>query len=804
MRDEQSVIRNWIAGLDAMGTFAKVACIQQGWGKLQFGRCIEGWPLKLAGRTYSRGLGAHSVSEILVRTSAPARRFQALAGQDDNPGTRSIDNRMVFTVEVGGRERWHSKPLAVSEPPARVDVPLHGATAFTLKAWEHRGNLAYAHANWVEPRVTLQDGTVLRIGTPGQPFAPMPPFSFRYGGRESNDVLSSWDRRRKTTRRKDGARLHRLTFRDAKTALDCELELQEFSDFPAAEWLVRFRNSGRKDTPILEDVQALQLFWMATGDPVLRYSLGSTAEANDFLPQEIALSQVPVVRLAPEGGRSSSGCLPFFNVIGDGEGFVTAVGWSGQWAAEFRYDPARGLSALAGMEKTHLKLHPGEEIRTPRHLLLYWKGEALRGHNLLRQFILHHHTRRPDGKTVPAPLSFSTWGGMKTEAHLDRIRTIRKHALKYDYYWVDAGWYGTGQRYMPVEEGSDWGMQVGNWNPNPLMHPRGMKPIGDAARAAGMKFLLWVEPERAIAGTPVTVEHPEWFLGERKPGHGLLLNLGIPAARQWATDLISDLVRNTGVGGYRQDANMAPLPFWRAADNPDRQGITEIRHVEGLYAFWDELIRRHPGLLIDNCASGGRRLDLETAGRSIPLHRTDYGGNPRKTPIGPQTHTFGLSHWLPCSAAGTYRPGDTYNFRSFFSTGMACPVCVGHEPMDARFPWRWYRRMIANLRRAIPCYLGDLYPLTPCTTSPRDWLAYQMHRPDLDTGMILAFRREEAEFVAADFRLRGLSEKKTYLIEDADTGKSRKMSAEELSTRGLHVATQGPRESRLIFYRRRR
>ena len=50
---------------------------------------------------------------------------------------------------------------------------------------------------------------------------------------------------------------------------------------------------------------------------------------------------------------------------------------------------------------------------------------------------------------------------------------------------------------------------------------------------------------------------------------------------------------------------MDPRAWWKAADTPDRQGMAEIRHIEGLYAFWDGLLQRHPGLMIDNCASGG-------------------------------------------------------------------------------------------------------------------------------------------------------------------------------------------------------
>src|SRR5205823_8017603 len=124
-----------------------------------------------------------------------------------------------------------------------------------------------------------------------------------------------------------------------------------------------------------------------------------------------------------------------------------------------------------------------------------------------------------------------------------------------------------------------------------------------------------------------------------------LLNLGIPAARQYVTDMISRLIEEDGVTCYRQDFNTDPAPFWKAADAPDRVGMTEIRHIEGLYAYWDELVARHPGLWIDNCASGGRRIDLETISRSIPLWRSDLQASPdffSQTAMQNQTHGLGL------------------------------------------------------------------------------------------------------------------------------------------------------------------
>jgi len=268
---------------------------------------------------------------------------------------------------------------------------------------------------------------------------------------------------------------------------------------------------------------------------------------------------------------------------------------------------------------------------------------------------------------------------MPSADHLARIELYRRHGLQADLYWVDAGWYGPADSFSPNEHQGDWAKHVGNWQVNPAAHPHGLKKLADAARAADMGFMLWFEPERAICGTPWTVEHPDWFLGERTPGANLLLDLGNSAARAWVTDILSDLIATVGIACYRQDFNMEPLAFWRAHDEPDRQGMTEIRHIEGLYALWDELIRRHPGLLIDNCASGGRRIDLETIRRSIPLWRSDWQCYADADPIGSQVHGMGLSPWVSLHGTGTWAAmpkgaGNSYQARSAMGPGTMLAV----------------------------------------------------------------------------------------------------------------------------------
>jgi alpha-galactosidase len=642
-----------------------------------------------------------------------------------------------------------------------------------------------------------------------------PPFSFDWGGMNAADFLAA-AKHTVATETLEGRRCHRLRYA-LPSGLTCIVELEEFDGFPAAEWVLRFRNDGNEDSPILQNVQALDITLPVAGKPRFFRSPGSDVRDHDFQYQcepmyGIHSHHWSARMTAGKEGRASVDWLPFFNIdAGNGGGLVIALGWSGQWAAEFgRPEPDRAI-ARAGLERTHLKLHPGEEIRMPRVLLLPWQGEAADGQNLLRRFILKYHTPYDDGQPLQAPLCNATWGGTPTPEHFEQVKLIEEHKLPYDYYWVDAGWYGDSEQPCPdVFTGDSWWKDVGDWRVNPYRHPGGLKPLSDAVHAAGMKFLLWVETERARHGKPVTLEHPEYFLAasdaERQEGDNLLLNLGDPAARAWAVELISDLIRDNGIDCYRQDFNMPPLENWRHNDAPDRQGMAEIRHIEGLYAFWDELRSRFPHLLIDNCASGGRRIDLETISRSIPLWRDDYNCFPELDPEVVQSQGAGLTNWVPLHATSSFNrdPGDTYRFRSALAAGTVFTLGeIGYVKVDAEsYPWDWHRKMMADYLRARPCWYGDYYPLTTCTLDKDAWLAFQLHREDQDAGLILAFRRAASPVVSVQYPLRGLRPDADYTFEDADTAETWTLPGEQLLEQGLPLTIAERRSSRLLFYHR--
>ncbi len=238
---------------------------------------------------------------------------------------------------------------------------------------------------------------------------------------------------------------------------------------------------------------------------------------------------------------------------------------------------------------------------------------------------------------------------------------------------------------------------------------------------------------------------------------------------------------------------MDPLSYWRANDREDRQGITEIRHVEGYLAYWDELQRRHPGMLIDSCASGGRRNDLETMRRAIPLWRTDY----RCEPVGTQCCTYGISLWIPLSGTGA-ADLDPYIFRSNMTPFTNCLFDV----RNPQFDYDLLRRLTTQWSQIAACYLGDYYPLTAYNTRQDAWMAWQFDLPESGNGCVQAFRRDKCIFEVGRLKLRGLMPEARYRLTDIDAGTSQEASGRELLETGLRVSINDQPGAVLIRYER--
>ncbi len=308
----------------------------------------------------------------------------------------------------------------------------------------------------------------------------------------------------------DSQRLESVVcFADPQTGLEVRCVAVSYRDFPTVEWTVYFKNNGMGDTPIIAGIQALDARWEREGEGefLLHHEFGTfwPHTPNDFIPQESLLGPGQARRFIPARGRACADVMPYFDLERGGHsGVIVVVGWPGAWVASFARDKATGIRVTAGQEITHLRLHPGEEIRTPLVVLQFWRGDWIQAQNTWRRWMFAHNMPRPGGRQVQptlAPSSGAQFDNMVQANEASQLLFIdryREEKLPIDYWWMDAGWYRNNGRWQePIE-----------WKADPARFPRGLRGVTDYAHQSGNQEHRLVRTgagdaqQRALAAAP--------------------------------------------------------------------------------------------------------------------------------------------------------------------------------------------------------------------------------------------------------------------------------------------------------------
>ena len=317
-----------------------------------------------------------------------------------------------------------------------------------------------------------------------------------------------------------------------------------------------------------------------------------------------------------EGRRGRTGSDAAFVVaagssgfgFGHGEVWAVHTAWSGNHAT-FAELGLSGVAVLGGGELLlpgEVILAPGEAYTTPWLYGAYGTGldaVAAAFHTELRSRATH--------PTSPRPVVLNTWEAVYFNHDLEALVQLAKLGAQVgvERFVLDDGWF-LGRR--------DDNAGLGDWRVDPEVWPDGLSPLVRAVRGFGMEFGLWFEPEMVNEDSDVAREHPDWILasGERLPIAGRnqqVLNLTVPEAFSYVLEAMSALIGEHSIDYVKWDHNRD------LAEAGDRRTGEPRVHAQTLaaYALMDELRRRHPGLEIESCSSGGGRVDLEV------LQRTD-------------------------------------------------------------------------------------------------------------------------------------------------------------------------------------
>jgi alpha-galactosidase len=453
---------------------------------------------------------------------------------------------------------------------------------------------------------------------------------------------------------------------------------------------------------------------------------------------------------------------------------------------------------IPGIE-THLT--PGEVIPGPRILIGCYRGSVAEGSNRLRRLIRSHYTPPLEAKAFAPIATYDHWwhvGPTFTEELLRKL-TDAAAAIGQEYFLLDAGWYaGT--------TATDFSVGVGNWEQiDQTKFPKGLRPFADYVRSKRLQFGLWFELERVARGSLLARQHPDWILwlstAAQDPNlssvaYGLL-DFGRPEVQEYVEQLLDRYIRDLDIRYIRYDFNIDPLVYWNAADAPERHGIHQIRHIEGFYKVIDWVRTHHPKTVLEGCASGGRRIDLETARRFHTFWISDETDDPDIV----RWHLHGLNYFLP----GNYlyvqytRPHPEEEPESTFQGFLGGAFGTGGriDQWSAEVQKRAARHVAVfkELRRFL---MDDYYPLTPQAADLKSWEAWQFHDPETNEGFAQAFRLDSAE-TSLRLRLRGLERKTVYVFRDAYSGQEVKNSGAAAMEEGIPFRLDA-RASQVLVY----
>lgn len=516
-----------------------------------------------------------------------------------------------------------------------------------------------------------------------------------------------------------------------------------YSDFPVVKWGADITSRGKTDSGILTDFAVSGV--LKGTQPYLITGNGDTRNDEVFtrFPKERLDSERVI---SPLFCRGADGASPFMTIIFEEYSVHLCIGWPGKW--KMVLTPCdEGVKYTLSQARCRMRLHPAETMRTPNLTMLFWQGDENKGRNLWRRFYFSHIL--PTGKNGEkiSPFMFlhthmiggyCEFEGITTENQLEAIETYIRKGLKPDAWWIDAGWYPCEHRW--------W--NVGDWTPNPEQLPDGFRPISDYLHKNDSQLLVWFEPERVMAGSKLDYIHPEWCLkahnsdGEEEECR--LLNYSDPECFNFVLGMLDAHIKTGGIDIYRQDFNFTPDKYFEENEGEDREGAMENLHMQALLRLYDELRLRNPGLVIDNCAAGGTRNEMDMMCRSVPMQYTDmHIGNTAERVF----HNYEMFSWIPYFRAHAKendsrftngRNVDEYSFLCAFTPAIT--VC--HDYYEGETVFNTARKMVPLWRKAAEYELKcDYYQLSEKESG---WYAVQFHNEEDGTGFIQVIRTENA------------------------------------------------------------
>ncbi len=417
------------------------------------------------------------------------------------------------------------------------------------------------------------------------------------------------------------------------------------------------------------------------------------------------------------GTRAAMYMQPFFE-LGinaparecDGKVMLGTIGWTGNFRCTFEVDNVGGLRVIPGINPyaSDYKLKAGENFVTPEFIFTLSDdgiGEATRNlHDWARLYQLK------DGKEDRMTL-LNNWESTAFDFDQDKLAGVMDDAarLGVDMFLLDDGWFAN--KYPRNNDTTG----LGDWEPNTVKLPQGIAGLTAAAKKAGVKFGIWIEPEMVSPKSQLYEKHPDWVITQ--PGRDiyyyrnqLVLDLANPKVQDYvfgvADKILSD---NPDVAYFKWDCN-SPITNIRSPYLKDKQGNLYVDYVRGLYNVLKRLEAKYPHVPMMLCSGGGARCDYEAL-----KYFTEFWCSDNTDPFERIYIQWNMSKFFPVKAMASHVTDWNKKASMKFRVDVASMCKLGfdidvHNLSDADF--NLCKQAVANYNRLKPVILdGEMYRL---------------------------------------------------------------------------------------------
>lgn len=452
------------------------------------------------------------------------------------------------------------------------------------------------------------------------------------------------------------------------------------------------------------------------------------------------------------------------------------------------------------------QLNPSEHFTAPEAVLTY-SAAGLDEMTLHYHHFYRDHLIRNPYRGRLRPVLVNNWEGTFFDFDEEKLYRIAVDAKNFgmDMFVMDDGWFGAR---------NDDNRGLGDWYVNEDKLRGGLDALVQRVKALGLKFGIWVEPEMVNEDSDLYRAHPDWALkiARRDPTRGrnqLVLDISRKEVRDHIMDQILKVLHGTEIDYVKWDMNRYLADLESAALPADRQGELLHRYVLGLYEMQARLLEECPGLLFENCSSGGARFDAGMLYYSPQIWCSDDTDAIERLRI-----QEGTAMVFPLCTMGAHVskcPNDQVGRNTPFETraNVALAGTFGYELVLSELPESDREKIkdqVARYHRFHPLEEeGDYYRLHSWTDDkPFDvWMVAAADGSEALLTYVQVLGRPA--WRSENVRLRGLDPERQYQLEVVSGEGGEQIQplrwGDELMQEGLLMPTLHDFESRLIYIR---